>query len=251
MPWEADGRSWHTRGPRRPQRRAVPLGRPHPGRRSSIASRSWASSAETDWSERSVVEIAAAKKTDGWFFHAITGEPWLLKLKFRVCQAARSSATSCVERLELKPLNELPDLPIYGNEPRVKCKNLRGPWQEVQFAVHSLDEIDTPAFWKFLEDAVAGFQKFTQRMDQSPEDIMPWKVLGQKWHFSRKGFPPGKHVDWPAEVLEELCELLSDGRAGRPVPLEQPAGRALLRARRKTSPGPRSTPSGRKPSSWP
>ena len=38
---------------------------------------------------------------------------------------------------------------------------------------------------------------------------MPWKVLGQKWHFSRKGFPPGKRIQWETEVLEELCELLS------------------------------------------
>ncbi len=37
---------------------------------------------------------------------------------------------------------------------------------------------------------------------------MPWKVLGRKWHFARKGFPPGKRVLWEAEVLEELCELL-------------------------------------------
>ena len=39
---------------------------------------------ETDWNSRSVVEIAARKKTDGWFLHAITGEAWLLKLKFRM-----------------------------------------------------------------------------------------------------------------------------------------------------------------------
>jgi excinuclease ABC subunit A len=39
---------------------------------------------------------------------------------------------------------------------------------------------------------------------------MPWKVLGRKWHLARKGFPPGKRPAWPAEVLEELLELLSD-----------------------------------------
>jgi excinuclease ABC subunit A len=37
---------------------------------------------------------------------------------------------------------------------------------------------------------------------------MPWKVLGRKWHLSRKGFPPGKKVAWPQETLEELLELL-------------------------------------------
>ncbi len=39
---------------------------------------------------------------------------------------------------------------------------------------------------------------------------MPWKVLGRKWHLSRKGFPPGKRVHWETEVLEELCELLAE-----------------------------------------
>jgi len=43
-----------------------------------------------------------------------------------------------------------------------------------------------------------------------PEDVMPWKVLGQKWHMSKKGFPPGKKTAWKPEVLEELLEMLSD-----------------------------------------
>jgi excinuclease ABC subunit A len=38
----------------------------------------------TNWNSRTIVEIAAKKKSDGWFLHAITGEAWLLKLKFRV-----------------------------------------------------------------------------------------------------------------------------------------------------------------------
>ena len=41
---------------------------------------------------------------------------------------------------------------------------------------------------------------------------MPWKVLGRKWHLSRKGFPPGKKVAWPQETLEELLELLESTR---------------------------------------
>ena len=39
---------------------------------------------------------------------------------------------------------------------------------------------------------------------------MPWKVLGQKWHVSRRGFPLGKKVKWETEVLEDLCELLHE-----------------------------------------
>ena len=39
---------------------------------------------------------------------------------------------------------------------------------------------------------------------------MPWKVLGQKWHLSKKGFPPGTKTAWKPEVLEELLEMLSE-----------------------------------------
>src|SRR5690606_5810443 len=120
-----------------------------------------------------------------------------------------------VEQLGLKPLNEMDDIHAYGNEPRVKCKNLVGPWQEIQIAANSLDEIDTPEFWQFLEKAVEGFGSLNNRKQQNPEDVMPWKVLGQKWHLARKGFAPGKRVAWPQELLEELLELLGEVSGGR------------------------------------
>ena len=37
---------------------------------------------------------------------------------------------------------------------------------------------------------------------------MPWKKLGQRWHFLRKGFPPRKRIMWDADVLAELHGLL-------------------------------------------
>jgi excinuclease ABC subunit A len=208
MPWEADGRKWHT------QDRVGRTGEPcrWDGQiLEKIVDRihELGEFSETDWSERSVVEISAAKKADGWFFHAITGETWLLKLKFRVYRGT-FKRDELQQRIELKTLNELADLPIYGNEPRVKVKTLRGPWQEVEIRVHTLEEIDTPEFWSFLEDAIAGFTKFTEKAALSPEDITPWKALGQKWHFLRKGFPPGKNVAWSIELLEELCEMLRE-----------------------------------------
>ena len=207
MPWEADGRRWHTEN--------------HVGRNGELCRwdgqilarvvdriQELGEFSETDWNTRGVVEIRAEKKSDGWFFHAITLEQWILKLKFRVARAT-FKREDLIARIGLKPLNELEHLPIYGNDPRVKCKNLRGPFQEVQINVHSLAEIDHPEFWSFLSEAVAGFQKFTHRIEQRPEDLMPWKVLGRKWHFARKGFPPGKRILWEAEVLEELCEILT------------------------------------------
>ncbi|MEQ8790633.1 MAG: excinuclease ABC subunit UvrA [Pirellulaceae bacterium] len=208
MPWEADGRRWHTRD--RVGRKGEPCR--WDGRileRVVDRIHQLGEFSETDWNSRSVVEISAPRKSDGWFFHAITGEAWLLKMKFRVTRShfKRQDLTA---RFDLKTLNELDELPIYGNEPRVKCKNLRGPWQEVEIRAHTLGEIDTPEFWSFLEEAAAGFFKFTDRVAEKPEDIMPWKKLGQKWHLLRKGFPPGQKIRWDVEVLEELIELLSE-----------------------------------------
>ncbi len=208
MPWEIDGRRWHThdRVSRSGaacrwdgkildaiERRIQDLGEFSP----------------TNWNTRTIVEIAAQKKTDGWFFHAITGEPWLVKLKFRTAKKTFQRDQLMID-LNLKPLNDIPEIEQYGRTSRVKCKNLRGPWQEVQIAAHSWEEIDTPAFWTFLEKAMAGFRRFTDRVQQNPEDVMPWKVLGRKWHLARKGFPPGKKPAWSLEVLEDLLEQLGE-----------------------------------------
>jgi excinuclease ABC subunit A len=206
MPWEADPRRWHTRD--RVGRKGQPC-RWDGQILERIVDRIEQSDkfAPTNWNARTIVEISSPNKTEGWFLHAITGEEWLLKLKFRVAKNT-FDREALIEQLKLRPLNEMAELPVYGHEPRVKCKNLRGPFQEVQLQVHSLEEIDKPAFWKFVDAAIAGYDKFTSRVRQKPEDIMPWKVLGQKWHFSRRGFPPGKPPKWDAELLEEICEML-------------------------------------------
>ncbi len=207
MPWEADGRRWHTQD--RVGRNGLPCR--WDGRiLAAVVDRIHELGAfgPTNWNNRTIVEICGERKSDGWFFHAITGEEWLLRLKFRTSKKT-FQREDLIERLGLKPLNELPDLPVYGSEPRVKSKNLRGPWQEVQMTVHGWDEINTPEFWKFVEESVHGFEKFTEKLQQHPDDVMPWKVLGRRWHLSRKGFPPGKRVHWDTEVLEDLCELLS------------------------------------------
>ena len=119
-----------------------------------------------------------------------------------------------IEKLDLKPLNDMPELPLYGTEPRVKVRNLRGPWQEIEVRVHSYEEIDRPEFWKFVDQAVAGFERFSERVEHHADVLAPWKQLGRKWHLSRRGFPLGGTVEWEAEVLEELIELLAETAPG-------------------------------------
>jgi excinuclease ABC subunit A len=206
MPWEADGRRWHTRD--RVGRKGEPCR--WDGRiLDEVVNRihQLGEFGETNWNARSVVEIAAPKKTNGWFLHAITGETWLLKMKFRVARGT-FQGPELQARLGLCTLNELDEVPLYGNVPRVRTTNARGPWQEVQINAFQWDEINSPAFWDFLEQSVAAFQKATEHVAQNPDDIMPWKKLGRKWHLMRKGFTPGRRVEWPAELLEAVFQLL-------------------------------------------
>ena len=208
MPWESDGRGWHTRD------RVDRKGNPVKWDGEALARvidriHELGEFSDTDWNARSVVEIAATTKSQGWFFHAITGETWLLKMKFRVHRGT-FKRQELVNRIKLKTLNEMDELPIYSNEPRIKVRSSRGPWQEVEVRVARLEEIDTPEFWEFLDLAVSSFFRHTERVEQKLDDHTPWKKLGQKWHFMRKGFPPGKRVRWDAEAMEELYELLQE-----------------------------------------
>jgi excinuclease ABC subunit A len=130
-------------------------------------------------------------------------------MKFRTAKGT-FRREKLLEKINLNTPNQMEDLPIYGNEPRVKCKSIRGPFQEIEIRAYTLEEIDTPEFWDFLETAVTGFDRFTERASLNPDDIMPWKKLGQKWHFSQKGFPLGKRVKWEHKILEELFEVLQD-----------------------------------------
>jgi len=208
MPWEVDGQRWHT--VERVDRKGKPC-------RWEGAALDWivervhelGTFSPTNWNQRTIVEIAAPTKTHGWFLHASTGEEWLLWLTFRVGRNAFKEA-ELRARLGIKPLDETPGLETYGNFPRVRVKNQRGPWQSVEIAIHWLREIDTPAFREFLKKAATAFQQNLQRMQTRPEDLMPWKINGEKWHLSDKGFPPGKTPKWDRTLLPKLLEMVRE-----------------------------------------
>jgi excinuclease ABC subunit A len=208
MPWESDGRRWHTQD--RVGRNGEPVNwdgkilervvdriQEHDG------------FSETDWSERTVVEICGRKKSKGWFFHAITGESWLLKMKFRVRPRTFKRA-ELIEQIPLATANQLDDLPIYGNQPRVRLTSHRGGWQEIEIRAWTWQEINMPGFWEFLDTAIASFLDKAKRVELNIEDQTPWARLGEKWHYMRKGFAPGGKVKWSVEVLEILHGLIQE-----------------------------------------
>jgi excinuclease ABC subunit A len=99
--------------------------------------------------------------------------------------------------------------------------NHKGPWQSATVQVHRLSEIDTPAFREFLAEAVRSFEANRKRLATKPEDLMPWKINGERWHLSDKGFPPGKKVKWDREVLSRLLAVLRSIEPGLTVSWEQ------------------------------
>ena len=139
--------------------------------------------------------------------HAITGETWLLKLKFRVSRDA-FRREELIERLNLKTLNQMDELA--GLRQRAA-----GPLQDAARPVAGSGDPRPLAGRNRHADVLVlpgNGRPQLPAADQTVdlEDVMPWKKLGQRWHLMRKGFPPGKRVLWDAQVLEQLIQMLTE-----------------------------------------
>jgi len=206
MPWEVDGRKWHTESglanngkPRRWDGTML----------TRIVEELEESSdfAPANWAERSTVEVAARDKSRMWFLHAYTGDEWMLSLKFRVGRSDFSEE-SLAKQLKLKDVNELDHIPVYNRQPRVRIRpSANGPFADVTVVLIEPADMETPAFREFLKAARASFLERTDPKTLDLEDLTPWKKLGRKWHLMRKGFLAGT-VQWEPPVLEEVIGLL-------------------------------------------
>jgi excinuclease ABC subunit A len=225
MPWQVDGRRWHT------LERVTTEGKPARWEGQIL---DWLDErihelgdfGATDWKQRSVVEIGGTSKTQGWFLHALTGMEWLVRLVFRVGKNAFRT-DDLVKRLGIKPLNDTPGLEVYGNQDRVWVTGHKGPWQSVTVLAHRLSEIDTPAFRQFLKEAAQSYQANIVRLRTKPEDLMPWKINGEKWHLGDKGFPPGRKLLWERSLLPRLLELVREIEPGLEIDWKQRAAITL------------------------
>jgi len=167
-----------------------------------------------NWNDPAAVELTAkSKQTPGWFLHALTRDEWLLKMYFRV-KKKTFDQDELRTRLQLLPVDEIDELPIYGRNERVRVRNGRGPFQEVLITVHWLREIDTPQFWQFLREARDSYVSRVESTSTDIRDVSPWKVLGRKWHLMRKGFPSSKRARWQVKTLETLFDLLEQHASG-------------------------------------
>ncbi len=206
-PWQTDGRAWHT------QNRVARNGKTCRWEGDALSYvvdllAEYDGLKPANWNDQASVEVTAEKKAGtGWFLHALTGDEWLLRLYFRVPKGTFVEA-DIQRRIPLKSVNDLDELPIYNRSERVRINQQKGAFQEVVFDVHWKEEIDTAAFRQFIDQAVKAYLGQVDRAKISIDEISPWKVLGRKWHLSRKGFSSNKRVAWKAEVLEEVLGLV-------------------------------------------
>jgi excinuclease ABC subunit A len=208
LPWEADPIGWHTRD------RITTGGRPCRWEGDILP---WLMDqidklgdfAEPNWNHRTIVEVAAKNKSQGWFLHAMTGQEWLLRLVFRVAKNSFKQA-DLARKLGIPPLDQTAGVEVYGREDRVQAANRKGPWQEVAVLAFRRSEIDTPEFKSFLKEAAAAFERNVKKMQTRPEDVMPWKVNGERWHLSDKGFPIGRKIRWDRAILPRMLKLMRE-----------------------------------------
>ena len=127
MPWQADGRRWHTQDRVGRNGEAVNWdGKILETVVDKIQEHEGFSETKLE-RERSVVEISGSSKIQmAGFCTRLTGESWLLKMKFRV-RPRTFKKDELVDQIPLATANELDDLPIYGNQPRVRITS--NPWR--------------------------------------------------------------------------------------------------------------------------
>ena len=154
MPWEVAGRQWHL------QDRVSHTGQPI--RWSGAALEQVIERLEQEqwlrlnFNTRSVVEATGGGA--GWRFHALTGDEWILVLKFRVF--GRPFRQERLEHeLRLKSFNDLDELPIYNRVDRVRIKHVTGGVQEIAIAVHAQTDVQGAAFNRFLEAVIENWRR--------------------------------------------------------------------------------------------
>ena len=203
LPWKANGQRWHT---------AECLS--HDGKRCRWDGQALQFVLEllgkdkrlspVDWNHRSTVEVKANGGL-GWLLHARTGHEWLLSLCFRV-KKNTFDAKSLDAALALTPIDDVEEIQYYSQSPRVNVRNMKTPWQEVTIKVWKKSEIDNPAFQAFLKKAAEAHVLQAKKEKANPDDLMPWKQLGRKWHLMKKGLP--KSPDWEFRTVEKLLPVV-------------------------------------------
>ncbi|MBL8888420.1 MAG: excinuclease ABC subunit UvrA [Planctomycetaceae bacterium] len=164
MPWEVDGKVWHTTN-RLDRQGAVCR---WDGRMLTTLVEAIEGSkkyGETFWNHQLVVEVPFQNKSRGWFFRAFTTNSHHLVVQFRVRPKTFIPA-DLMSALALGTPEIAEQSPKEKSEPRVKLSRARGPSQEVEIRLYSMAELQAPGFQAFLQEAIDnGFALFHKTVE--------------------------------------------------------------------------------------
>lgn len=210
MPWERNGRAWHTGSRTSRNHKEIHWeGDALAFVVDEIEKLGGEALQPTDWNDRARVEIVAkapkglAQSAVPWFLHALTGGEWILDLLIRTPANAIKQAPLQAS-LDLKTLNDRDDIHRYGDEQRVRVRRIQHGLDQTRVMVFDKKEINTPAFRKFLKTAVAAYLAQVESLADKGKSAEPWKEDGKAWHLSQKIMKPGKRKKWTPMTLTLL-----------------------------------------------
>lgn len=166
MPWEVDGRVWHTTNR---LDRDGQVCRWDGSMLTALvdAIESSRKFGETFWNHQLVVEVPFVNKTRGWFFRAFTTHSHCLVVQFRV----RPKTFLPADLVASLALSVAPPAAAGSKdkpEARVKVSRARGPSQEVEIRLYSTAEVQSAGFQKFLRTAIEnGFALFHKTVEST------------------------------------------------------------------------------------
>ncbi len=203
MPWEIDGRRWHTVN--KLDRNGKPVGWDAGVLEWVVeAIESVKGLAPTDWNDRARVEIRAPKtQAAQWFFHARTGGKDLIDISIRIPKRVFDNK-SVVKQLKIKTLDQRDDLPIYGREPRVKLRAAGREHDDIRILLRDFVDVNKTAFKAFLKDAASAYLGMVSESQEDPIKGQPWKADGRKWHLSQKSINAHHTVRWKPNLILEF-----------------------------------------------
>ena len=201
MPWDRDGRTWHTVN--HVDGKGAPV-------EWDPALLIWL--VETieqahgldpaDWNHRSRIEIKAEGSVP-WFCHLLTGGKDLLDVALRV-PVGTFTPSGLRTRLKVKTLDERTDLPIYGPWNRIRMRLVGHGQQEVRLYLRDFKDVAKGAFKRFLEDAVRAYVVQTEDAKGDPEASKPWRSQGLRWHLAQQSINKPQEIAWRPATLTAL-----------------------------------------------
>ncbi|QDV89007.1 UvrABC system protein A [Phycisphaerae bacterium RAS2] len=215
MPWERDGKKWHTLD--RLSRDGKPVdweGAALEHLVTQIEKRGKGRLQPTGWNDRARVEIVGAapagvaQSAVPWLLHALTGGRWMVDCLFRV-PSGTFNARTLNRELGLLTLNERDDIHAYSAEPRVHVRPAGEGFEQVRVQIHDKKEISTRAFDQFIRKGIDAYLKYVAGMAKKEGGAQPWKTDGRAWHLSQRQVPHCQTKNWKPADLAALVGLVT------------------------------------------